>query len=99
MTYVRRIDVGEKSLIGIRKPLLYPSERQGPGPGTLAYRFTLRKAPLALSSVPLDSASDLCCFPAIRPVLTGSPGAHRPDPLAAPDHECEEAECQNKVIE
>jgi len=29
MTYVRRIDVGEKSLIGIRKPLLYPSELRG----------------------------------------------------------------------
>ena len=34
-----------------RKPLLYPSELRGHERGTIACRFNLRKAPLALSKV------------------------------------------------
>ena len=33
------------------KPLFYPSELRGHGPGTLGNRYNLRKAPLALTQV------------------------------------------------
>jgi len=49
MTYVRAYRRRENSLIGIRKPLLYPSELRGHGPGTFVDCFDLRKRPHAIA--------------------------------------------------